>query len=70
MEPDTERLETLEMLEGKECRGGRVELALREGTWAPAMLLAASVSICAIAWVVVVVVAGFGEWVCWRGGCP
>jgi hypothetical protein len=77
MEPDTERMLTLEMLEGKESRGGRVALvellAERDdevGTWAPAMLLAASVSICAIAWVVVVVVAGFGEWVCWRGGCP
>ena len=51
MEPDTERMLTLEMLEGKERRGGRVELAERddEGTWALAMLLAARVSICAIA---------------------
>lgn len=37
MEPDTERMLTLEMLDGKESRGGRVlvvvvevELALRE----------------------------------------
>ena len=54
MEPDTERMLTLEMLEGKERRGGRVELAERddEGTWALAMLLAARVSICAIACVV------------------
>ena len=58
MEPDTERMLTLEMLEGKESRGGRVlevveVLAEREpeeeGTWAPAMLVAARVSICAIA---------------------
>ena len=57
MEPDTERMLTLEMLEGKERRGGRLlvveVLAEREpeevGTWAPAMLVAARVSICAIA---------------------
>jgi hypothetical protein len=60
MEPDTERMLTLEMLEGKESRGGRVALVVVEllaerddevgtWTWAPAMLLAARVSICAIA---------------------
>jgi hypothetical protein len=53
MEPDTERLLMLEMFDGKECRGGRVELAVRVGTWALAMLLAANVSISAIARVVV-----------------
>jgi hypothetical protein len=82
MEPDTERMLTLEMLEGKESRGGRVALVVVEllaerddevgtWTWAPAMLLAARVSICAIAcvgslfevflvWVDVVV------WLRWR----
>ena len=54
MPPDTERLLTLETLEGKDSRGGRVELAEAvrdelEGTWALAMLLDARVSICAIA---------------------
>ena len=52
---DTERLLMPEMLEGKECRGGRVELLLteeeaglgREGR-AVAMLLAARVSMCAL----------------------
>ena len=66
MPPDTERLLTLETLEGKESRGGRVELAEAvrdelEGTWALAMLLAARVSICAIA----CVCEGFG----WRSRC-
>ena len=65
MEPDTERMLTLEMLEGKERRGGRVELAEREdegGTWAPAMLLAARVSICAIACVVRRYSFAWGGW--------
>ena len=76
MEPDTERMLTLEMLEGKERRGGRVELAEREdeeGTWVLAMLLAARVSICAIACVVFVLarfVAGrlWRVVVCWLVG--
>lgn len=56
---DTERLLMPEMLEGKECRGGRVELVLETGLGrdgsAVAMLLAASVSMCAIRSVEVVV---------------
>ena len=66
MPPDTERLLTPETLAGTARRGGRVELAEAvrdelEGTWALAMLLAARVSICAIA----CVCDGFG----WRSRC-
>ena len=71
MEPDTERLLTPETLEGKESRGGRVELAEAvrdelEGTWALAMLLDARVSICAIACVCKLLQAGGGVlWASW-----
>ena len=67
---DTERLLTLETSEGKESRGGRVELAEAvrdelEGTWALAMLLSARVSICAIACVCSLLQLGA---VVWAGG--
>jgi len=71
MPPDTERLLTLETLEGKDSRGGRVELAEAvrdelEGTWALAMLLDARVSICAIACVCSLLQVGG---VVWAGLC-